>query len=252
MQETIRNILRSFSPISLDDMDRVALMNRTDTKFLLRAEQLPILLEELKDHYTILRMNGLELFRYESLYFDTRDFHFYQQHQRGKLNRYKFRYRNYVESASTYFEIKLKNNKGRTVKRRVKVPGVSELIEGKAAELLARCCPELNQELEKKLWTNFYRITLVGKQAAERVTLDLELELKNDSLSKHFPTLVIAEVKRDRSQHSAFLQLMRRHHIREASFSKYCLGVISLFGPVKHNSFKSKLNYLNKLIYAAA
>jgi len=113
--ESIKNILDQFAPITLSEMDSVKLMNRTDTKFIFTTNELPKLLEELKNDYRLLDINGNKISRYESLYFDTEDFQLYHQHRCGKLNRYKVRFRKYVESELNYFEVKFKNNKGRTV-----------------------------------------------------------------------------------------------------------------------------------------
>src|SRR5687767_7859268 len=118
--DSISEALLQFAPISLDEMDGVKLMDRTDTKFLFKAEQLPAFLEQLATSYRVLEINDRRICRYETLYFDTADFQLYLCHQNGKLNRYKVRFRRYVESDVSYFEVKLKNNKGRTIKTRVK------------------------------------------------------------------------------------------------------------------------------------
>ena len=41
-------------------------------------------------------------------------------HQNKKLNRYKIRQREYLISDISFFEIKFKSNKGRTIKKRIK------------------------------------------------------------------------------------------------------------------------------------
>ena len=47
MNETILPILQTFEGISLSEMDSVALMDRTDTKYALREEMLPSFLKVL-------------------------------------------------------------------------------------------------------------------------------------------------------------------------------------------------------------
>ena len=78
-------------------MDEVKLMNRTDTKFVFEYSLLQKVLNEIKDHYYVLNIDGVRLNAYRSLYFDTDDFKFYFDHHNGK-NRIKVRYREYMDS----------------------------------------------------------------------------------------------------------------------------------------------------------
>lgn len=245
----LTEILDQFDPITLSEMDGVKLMDRTDTKFLIKEVELIELLSELKPFYKILDVNGNRISRYESLYFDTPGFDLYYQHHRGKLNRYKVRIRKYVESELNFFEVKFKNNKGRTIKDRVKQKQIEGKILDKAELLLKEKTILDPSSLEAKMWVNYSRITLVNKNSPERVTLDLNLHFKNESTMKSIDNLVIAEVKQDKATASPFIRLMRKHHIREGSISKYCFGVISLFDKIKHNNFKPKLISLKKVTH---
>ena len=93
--KAINKILASFEPISLNQMDEVKLMNRTDTKFVFEYSLLNKLMEEIKAHYYVLDINGIRLNAYRSLYFDTEDFKFYFEHTTEK-KRNKVRYREYM------------------------------------------------------------------------------------------------------------------------------------------------------------
>ena len=84
-------------------MDSVSLMNRTDTKYIFRIEQLPAFIEEIANDYKILDVDGNRINSYETLYYDTADFQMYIHHQNGKANRYKVRFRKYVESKLNFF-----------------------------------------------------------------------------------------------------------------------------------------------------
>ncbi|MGQ0828548.1 MAG: polyphosphate polymerase domain-containing protein [Bacteroidota bacterium] len=249
--ETLKKILNDFTPITLEEMDAVKLMDRTDTKFVFKRTQLLVVVEELKNNYRILEVNGNRVSRYESLYFDTQNFDLYNNHHRGKLNRFKIRYRNYVESNLSFFEVKFKSNKGRTIKDRVKQKQeINGSIKDKAEALLNEKTPLRSANLEAKLWINYSRITFVNKNSPERVTIDVELNFKNDTQDQLIHNLVIAEVKQDKATTSAFIKLMKKHHIRQGSISKYCFGVISLFEKIKHNNFKEKITALNKIRHA--
>jgi VTC domain len=244
------HILNQLQVITLSEMDSVKLMDRTDTKFVFNQQHLVSLLNNLAPYYRVLEVNGNRISKYESLYFDTPDFDLYKKHHQGKLNRYKIRFRKYVESDLHYFEVKFKNNKGRTIKDRVKQKLIDGTINDKALSLLSEKTPLSAIGLEPKIWVNYSRITLVNKNSPERVTLDLGLHFKTDDKTKHIQNIVIAEVKQNKSIASPFIKLMRQMHIREGSISKYCFGIIHIFEQIKHNNFKPKLSQLNKISHA--
>ncbi|MDP4281835.1 MAG: polyphosphate polymerase domain-containing protein [Bacteroidota bacterium] len=240
-------ILDSFNPITLNEMDSVKLMNRTDTKFVFRVDFLEDFLNEIKENYRILIVDGNRISHYETLYFDTKDFHLFLDHHNGKANRFKVRYRSYSECNLTFFEIKIKNNKGRTHKVRIREKEVKYVIEGDCNALLNRYAPFPAEDLFPSLEVNFDRLTIVNKELTERVTLDMHLGFRNDILTKGYPGIVITEVKLDRSRHSGFIQLMHHHGIPEFRISKYCLGVSSLYDHIKKNNFKPKILQINKI-----
>ena len=56
MQNPVSEILKTFDPISLQEMDNVKLMDRTDTKFTFNIRELPAVLQEAKSDYKILEV----------------------------------------------------------------------------------------------------------------------------------------------------------------------------------------------------
>jgi len=247
MHNLVNDILNTFDTITLQEMECVNLLNRTDTKFTFKADRLPLILNELKDHYKVLDINGVKLNKYETLYFDTPEFFLYTQHHNGKLNRYKVRFRRYVDSGLNFFEVKFKNNKGRTIKDRVKRKELHEKIEGKSEILLNEKTPLSSEKLKPVLWVNYTRITLVSKHSQERLTIDTQLNFDNGILNKSRPSLVIAEVKQEKAKKSIFITLMNKQKIYNSSISKYCFGILSLYDNVKKNNFKEKLKEINKI-----
>jgi hypothetical protein len=243
----LSNILQSFAPISLKEMDGVELMNRTDTKFMTSMSELISILKTLPDSYRVLEVNGLRQSSYETLYYDTPDFLFYRRHHSGKKNRYKIRKRSYVDSNLNFLEVKFKSNKDRTIKDRTKLPSIEEnlidtekdFIEGET---------HLGLELVPKLWNSFKRITLVNQALPERLTIDCDLSFKHEDSESQMKGLVICEVKQEKqNRRSPFMQEVKRRMIRAESISKYCLGVALLYPTVKSNSFKSKLLKIKKI-----
>lgn len=244
MSEALQ-IFQKFDPITLKEMDNVKLMNRTDTKFIFTVNQFEMIMDEIKDHYRVLEVEGKRLSRYETLYYDTGKLDLYNEHHKGKLNRYKIRHRTYVESRIGFLEVKFKNNKGRTIKTRISKSDVPYTWEGESQDFLVKTLPFEPSRLIPVMWVNYSRHTLVNKTSAERLTIDLDLEFVKDEVTKTFHRLVIAEVKQEKRKPSLFMNIMKKYHIREGSISKYCMGIAYTCNNVKKNNFKSKLKTIN-------
>ena len=250
LPEKIEAILSEFRPIALDEMDAVKLMNRTDTKFVFHLAQLPDILKAVSLHYFVLQINNRKIASYKTLYFDTPDFRNYVTHHNGKLNRFKVRIRHYVDSNIFFLEEKFKNNKGRTIKKRIKVPELKAHFSGKEKEFIRQFTPLNPEELEPKLLNGFQRITLVQPTNKERITIDIGLEFSdNEHQTVQLQNIVIAEIKKDSRTRSEMEQLFRKEHIHPSGFSKYCTGIASLYPQVKQNRFKYKLSQIKKIEY---
>lgn len=247
--ERITDILNKFGNISLKEMDSVQLLDRVDTKFTFHIDKLPEFLEKMLPHYRILEVNNVRCNNYESLYFDTEKLNFFLQHHNGKLNRYKVRCRCYTASGDSFFEIKFKNNKARTKKQRIQIPCIQQEIKDDAEKFLTKKTGINSDELQPKLWVYYSRMTFVNNVSKERLTIDLNINYRSDEKTFAYPSLVIAEVKQEKSAKSPFLYLMKESHVRKDAISKYCLGIVSVFDHVKKNNFKYKINSLNKICY---
>jgi hypothetical protein len=245
----LEKTLSKFDSIALKEMDSVRLMNRTDTKYIFRVERLSSFLNEITDDYKILEIEGNRINSYETVYFDTENFQMYMNHQNGKTNRYKVRFRTYIESKLNYFEIKFKNNKKKTFKQRVKLQDDKTQITNKAEDFLHEKTHYKSDELFPKLWVNYSRITLVNKTFPERLTIDLKLQFRNGIKQEQLHDIVIAELKQGKRTVTSFVEVMNKHRIRKSSISKYCFGIIFLFENIKKNNFKPKLLNLNKIRY---
>ena len=67
----MQSLLSQFAPIHLSEMGRVALLKRSDTKYVIHRRDLLTVLEQITGVYRILEIEGLRLMSYRSLYFDT-------------------------------------------------------------------------------------------------------------------------------------------------------------------------------------
>ena len=253
MFETIEHTLNQhFETITLKEMDNVKLMDRTDTKYTLHISQLEAILMEVKKYYKSLSVENKKISKYKTLYYDTNNLSLYNQHQSGRLNRYKIRHRTYVESNLGFLEVKFKNNKGRTIKTRIKKLDVPQVWDEGSKSFLDTSLPFESEQLIPVVWVNYNRITLVSKQSQERVTIDLGMKFIKDSKEADLSALVIIEVKQDSKQASVICDILKKHHIREGSLSKYCMAIAYTNDDVKKNAFKMKLNQINKILNYAS
>jgi hypothetical protein len=244
--EIVKEIIHAYTPITLKEMDGVELMNRTDTKFLVPLNALLEILQEMKSVYRVLEVQQVRLSHYETLYYDTKDLHFYMRHQNGKKNRWKIRKRSYVDSALSFLELKFKTNRGRTQKQRTSIPSIADELNIEENAFIDKKTG-LPFELVPQLKNTFTRITLVEPNLPERITIDLDLAFQWQDRKQELPEVVIVEVKQEsQNRRSPFVGALKSRLIRPESMSKYCLGIALLVPHVKRNSFKEKILKLKK------
>ena len=242
-------LLNDFQAVSLKELDKVKLLDRQDTKFVFNQIQLPLILEKIKPFYRILEINNDRIFTYDTTYFDTDDFLFYNQHHNENRKRFKVRFRKYSSNNKSFFEIKIKNNKNRTLKKRLLVDEMNGYLGEQERDLVSRIIGLPPDQLTSKLKLEFSRITLTDNSFNERLTIDTNLSAKNGINSKIFDQLVISEIKQKKyDTKSDFIQILRGLKIQEMRFSKYCMGVLHLNDNVKYNRFKPKLLQINKIL----
>lgn len=240
-------VIEDFEPITLSEMGRVMLLNRTDVKYVFHREKLYDILLLAKDSYRSLVINERPYADYSTTYFDTPNYQFYLDHHNKRLNRYKLRTRSYVNSDLHFFEIKFKSNKGRTIKSRVRIPQATDNITEEAAEFLKSKTGIEPDILKKSIQIDYKRITLVNKELTERITIDFDLTYKLDDIRQTYPDMIIIEVKQNRANKSRFTQIMHEQHLHNTSLSKYCFGIASYVEGVKRNNFKKQILYVKKI-----
>ncbi|NQV01377.1 MAG: polyphosphate polymerase domain-containing protein, partial [Bacteroidia bacterium] len=184
-----------FDTIQLEEMEQVKLMNRIDRKFWLHEAELPEILTSILPHYFALSINDQIQIRYATTYFDTPGNEMLRAHHNGKLNRFKIRRRTYVDSGISFLEVKFKNNKGRTIKKRISSDLDSTQFSMKDREFIQSCTPYQSEELHPGLWNRFTRITLINKALNERCTIDTDIRFQTEDRLISLPNLVIVEIK---------------------------------------------------------
>lgn len=247
----INDYLSILKSIGLKDLEKVSLLDRIDRKFVFHINKLGPLLNALSKDYYILEIDNKKLHPYRTLYFDTKDFKLFHMHQNGRKNRYKFRTRQYSLSGHVFNEVKLKTNKGKTIKERIIRSEFKNEIDTKFSKLITSHTHHIPQELSPSIFINFNRITLCDYGQTERLTIDLNLNYQ-DTLSektKDFRDMIILEVKQDRlTTRSNINTILRDLRIFPTGSSKYCLGIFHLKDDIKRNNFKQKNRLIQKIL----
>lgn len=244
-----KEAIEGFETVSLEEMGKVKLMNRIDTKFVAHISKIVQLLELARSKYYIQQIEGESNMPYSTCYFDTPDADMYYQHQRGKKTRQKIRKRVYEGSdIPPFLEVKSKNNKGRTRKKRVSMDSGEEIES--YSEFLEKHSEYPTEELRPVFENHFSRITLVNHDMTERVTIDTDMEFHNlitDEIVS-LPEVGIIEWKRDGSAGNTPLkELLRQLRIHEGSFSKYCIGMALTDASLPQNRIKNKIRNIQRI-----
>lgn len=236
--------------ILLEDMEQVKLMNRTDTKYWFHVEKLKEILMRIKEDYFVLTINGDSELPYSTTYFDTENNKMFSEHHNGKLNRYKVRRRVYVSSGISFLEVKFKNNKGRTIRKRIPSEFGNTLFTKLEYDFLSQHIPFDINDLHPSLVNSFSRLTLVNKNFKERCTIDLNLQFEIGDKMIALEDLVIVEIKSDgKSDHSPLAKALRDLRIKASGFSKYTVGRTLTDASLKRNAFKAKIRAIEKTIH---
>ena len=236
-------LISKFQPISLSEMGGIKLMNRTDTKFVTSIDKLMQLLQMAGDEYRVQEIDGKRNMSYATIYYDSKDYAFYNAHHDGHAGRQKVRVRSYVDSQLSFLEVKTKDNHGKTYKSRISADDAS------AQDFLKQVLHIDPQLLEQKIENSFHRITLVNKAMTERLTIDTDLSFLNltTGMKCSLPKLAIIELKRDGLQPSPILPMLRELRIHPGGFSKYCIGEALTNPSLRINRLKPRLQKLKKI-----
>lgn len=237
-------------PISLEEMSGVKLMNRIDTKYLTTLPVLERLLHAASKDFLVQYANDYLNAAYYTQYYDTSDVRMYYEHQRGKKSRRKIRIREYVNSGlAPFLEIKDKNNKGRTKKKRIAMETGTQILN--YSDFVSSHSEFSCDRLQPKIENRFNRITLVNREKTERITIDTSLEFHNfvSNRDLQLPELVVIEWKRDGLSSKSHLKpLLRELKIQESGFSKYIIGMALTDKNLPTNKIKPRLRMIEKMI----
>lgn len=241
--------LASFVDATPELMARRELLSRVDSKFVVGAELVAPIIADLAAGYAVLRVPAGELATYQSLYFDTPELRCFHDHRRGRRVRHKVRIRHYPDRALTFLEIKTKRNEMVTDKTRRPLVFGAETLGGVERDFLRPYLGVDVERLQPRLVVDYLRLSLIGLDTDERVTIDLDLAaLDVDGQKVSFGGLAVIEVKQ--SPYCVRTPVMRAllgRGLHEKSFSKYTVATALSRPDLRRNRLLPELRAIERM-----
>ena len=248
-------LVAPFRPISLAKLDDgSAMLERLDNKYVVGQPALQHAIAPLSEHFDILEIEGRRAFTYETCYFDDARYSSYFDHHQGRRQRYKVRVRKYTDTQACFVEVKLKDKRGITVKKRLDHPmdkyGALDdramlHIQSAYGQLYGR---DFELELKPVLEIRYQRVTLAAKNGGERMTIDSGLVFSG--LNRTHPikdSIYIIETKSANGNGIADKIMRGLHQHPTSHCSKYCIGAALLRVVDRHNNFLPALRKVESL-----
>lgn len=243
---------RQFNSISLDKLNHSSsMLTRLDNKYVLREPVLKLALRQFAEHFDILDIDGTRVFTYESCYFDDEKLRCYHEHHQGRRQRIKVRTRKYLEANLCFVEVKLKDSRGVTIKKRIPHqmdnfgtlnPEALQYINSEYFALYGR---QFSPHLKPTLNMTYGRATLVAKTGGERITIDRHICFEHNQLVHRTPDdIVVIETKSKNGNGLADAILRKLHQHTSNKCSKYCIGLCVTNQVSRYNNFLPTLRKL--------
>ena len=243
-------------PVSLEELtEDAALLTRVDRKYLVPLASAAELLEELgrRPHAPrVLEMDARREMAYRSVYFDTPDLLSFRLAAHGRRRRFKLRTRSYLDTGSTFLEMKTRGARGSTQKDRdAYADAVPDRLTPAARDEVALALDAIGipaaraDDLDSRLRTLYRRATLLlpgeGGGPSSRATVDLDLEWV-DATGRGFllPRFAIVDTKSPGQAGRLDRALWRAGH-RPQRISKYATGLAALHRDLPRNRWSRVL-----------
>ncbi len=251
MDNRIAQSLSTFGTITLEGLNaKAAMLERLDNKYIVPADRLYPAFAAFADHFDVLEIGGKRSFVYETEYHDDAVAQSYRDHHQGRRKRCKIRVRTYVDAGFSYLEVKLKDLRNVTVKKRLKIDQTKVGLSRDALAFIDDCHVEmygtpLARSLKPVITMRYARITLVARDGGERMTIDTNLAFHSQAMERraaadHF----ILETKSARGNGLADRILRGQHLHPTKQCSKFCIGMAALGMVERHNRFLPALRKL--------
>ncbi len=229
-------------------MNRRDLLSRVDSKFVVPAHLMERVLADLAEHYAVLRVPTGNVATYKSLYFDTPTLRCYNDHRRGRRIRHKVRIRHYPDRSVSFLEVKTKRNDTITDKHRFQIPYGQDTIGDAERDFLRGHIGPMVDELEPQMWINYRRISLIGRNSNERVTIDVNLTVEGqDQVGDWFGRANVVEVKQAPfCVRTPIMRSLCAIGVRERSLSKYVVAIALTHPEQRRNRLLPDLRALQR------
>lgn len=245
--DNLDKFISIFSSISLEELNsKASMLERSENKYIFSLSDLYSLCDNLIKDFDILEINNNKEFTYETIYFDDKDNICYIDHHQWKRLRFKARTRKYNDSNIYFFELKLKDLRNKTNKKRFNcwednhwklTQEAISFIEEHYFKLYNK---KFNYNLYPSVKMSYKRITLVAKAGNERLTIDYDLTIYSDKWELLYivpKDFIIIETKSSNWNWIADKIFKNSFH-RPTSCSKFCLSKIISGQVNKINNFR--------------
>lgn len=233
--------------INLEDLNATAaLQTRIDRKYLVPTDKFTEVFGSFNAPMHVLNNHGLQIFPYDSVYFDTPGLDSYHLAAHGRRRRYKIRTRSYLDSGVSFLEVKTEGSRSATVKERIpyNVADRSTITEEGAAyiaETLRSTGQTPPGNLAPVLETVYGRITLYLPASNSRATIDVNVAW---SLPGQPPLIMTDQLVVETKSGSAPSQLDKhlwQNGIRPSRISKFATGMATLMPHLPANRWHRTL-----------
>lgn len=244
----VESLFSGFPTIGLEELNTTAaLQTRVDRKYLVPASAFAELIQEIPEQAHILEEAGTRTFSYDSVYFDTPARDSYLRAAYGRRRRYKIRTRSYLDTDTSFLEVKTEGQRSATVKERIPYLLADRSVitpDGAAyvSETLAGIAGEAELEhLAPVLETTYGRITLLLPESQSRATIDIGVNWKIPSgQSLTIGQTLVVETKSGSSPGQLDKHLWR-HGFRPSRISKFATGLAALIPELPANRWHQTL-----------
>lgn len=247
--------LSALPDVSLCELDATAaLQRRRDHKYVLTPMQGVALTRELAEagDRRVLEIDGRRTFRYESTYFDTLDLALYRAAVQRRRQRAKVRIRRYVDTGSTFLEVKLRDKRGMQQKHRMAIERPTQRLDVDMRRFVDSLVgPILGVGFARTLRptsiTRYRRTTILHDASATRATLDTDLmcfDVRPRERGISSPAMSLDAVILESKSGSGNADLDRMlwdRGLRPAKISKYCTGLAALDPELPSNRWNRTL-----------
>lgn len=207
--------------------------------------ELPLVLEE----------GGRRTFAYDSVYFDTPGLESYLSAAHGRRRRFKIRTRTYLDSATSFLEVKTEGVRSSTVKERIPYELANRsTITADGAAYVRETLSDITEaealnNLLPVIETRYGRITLLLPESSSRATIDIGVSWKSPwGQSLKLTDYLVVETKSG-SQAGPLDKLLWRAGIRPSRISKFATGMAALNPHLPANRWHQSLSkYLQQPI----